>query len=341
MCGIGGDCLRAAEARRARSGWSGSTARAGRRRRSTPRRCAPPGHAAMPPRSAAAVTVPGAVDAFVRLAADWGRLGLAASLAPAIAYAEAGVPVAPRVARDWAAAAPKLLTGDARRHFLLDGAAPAPGQLFRAPGQAEVLRRIARDGRAGFYEGEVAEDMVALAPRARRHPHARRLRRHRLRLCRADRRQLPRPRARRAAAERPGRDRDPDGEDPRALRPRRARPARRRARASRGRGGQARLRRPRPLHRRPRRRRRCASTTCSPTRPPTRLAGADRPRPRAARARPRRPRRSTARPSISDRRRPRPHGGVDDLLDLPQLRLGPRLGPLRDQLPEPRRRLHA
>ncbi|MEM1237878.1 MAG: gamma-glutamyltransferase, partial [Pseudomonadota bacterium] len=33
--------------------------------------------------------------------------------------------------------------------------------LFRAPQQAEVLRRIAEDGRAGFYEGEVAEDMVA------------------------------------------------------------------------------------------------------------------------------------------------------------------------------------
>jgi gamma-glutamyltranspeptidase/glutathione hydrolase len=35
------------------------------------------------------------------------------------------------------------------------------GDLFRAPGQAEALRRIARDGRKGFYEGEVAEDMVA------------------------------------------------------------------------------------------------------------------------------------------------------------------------------------
>ena len=35
------------------------------------------------------------------------------------------------------------------------------GQVFRAPGQAEVLRRIAAQGRAGFYEGEVAEDMVA------------------------------------------------------------------------------------------------------------------------------------------------------------------------------------
>ena len=33
--------------------------------------------------------------------------------------------------------------------------------MFRAPGQAEVLRKVAALGRAGFYQGEVAEDMVA------------------------------------------------------------------------------------------------------------------------------------------------------------------------------------
>lgn len=118
------------------------------------------GHAAMPIHHAAAVTVPGAVDAFVRLSADWGRAGLAASLQPAIRYAEEGVPVAPRTAHDWANAA-DLLQGDARRHFLTGGAAPRPGATFRAPGQAEVLRRIAVQGRAGYYEGEVAEDMVS------------------------------------------------------------------------------------------------------------------------------------------------------------------------------------
>lgn len=108
---------------------------------------------------AAAVTVPGAVDAFARLSTDWGRLGLAASLAPAIRYADEGVPVAPRTALDWAKAAGQL-QGDARRVYLLDGVAPRAGQIFRAPGQAEALRRIAAQGRAGFYEGEVAKDMV-------------------------------------------------------------------------------------------------------------------------------------------------------------------------------------
>ncbi|MCV2881948.1 gamma-glutamyltransferase family protein [Actibacterium sp. XHP0104] len=113
----------------------------------------------MPHYTPDAVTIPGAIDAFCRLSADWGRAGLAASLAPAIHYADAGIPVAPRVAFDWAEAA-HLLQGDARAHYLLNGAAPRAGQIFRAPGQAEVLRRIARDGRDGFYQGEVAQDMV-------------------------------------------------------------------------------------------------------------------------------------------------------------------------------------
>ncbi|ARC87587.1 gamma-glutamyltransferase family protein [Rhodovulum sp. MB263] len=118
------------------------------------------GLGAMPTDSADAVTVPGAVDAFCRLSKDWGRIGLKASLAPAIHYAETGVPVAPRTAFDWARAADHL-TGAARDFYLLGGQAPRPGQIFRAPKQAEVLRRIAMDGRKGFYEGEVAEDMVA------------------------------------------------------------------------------------------------------------------------------------------------------------------------------------
>lgn len=159
MTGLGGDCFvllkPAGEDRivalngsgRAPAGLSAEAMRAG-------------GHKTVPIGGAEAVTIPGAVDAFCQLSADWGKLGLKTTLAPAIHYFEAGVPVAPRTAFDWAQAADRL-QGDARRHFLLDGAAPRPGQVFRAPGQAEVLRRIAEHGREGFYEGEVAEDMVA------------------------------------------------------------------------------------------------------------------------------------------------------------------------------------
>ena len=117
------------------------------------------GLAAMPIQAIEAVTLPGAIDAFCRLIADYGLKSLADVLAPAIHYAEEGIPVAPRVAFDWADDLP-CLQGAARTFYTLNGKAPTLGQIFRAPGQAEVLRRIAAQGRAGFYEGEVADDMI-------------------------------------------------------------------------------------------------------------------------------------------------------------------------------------
>jgi gamma-glutamyltranspeptidase/glutathione hydrolase len=113
----------------------------------------------MPDGGATSVTVPGAVDAFCRLLDDWGRIGRDRVFAPVIRYAENGIPVAPRVAFDLDGVDAELI-GTARGLYLNNGRPFAQGDLFRAPGQAEVLRRIARDGRRAFYEGEVAEDMV-------------------------------------------------------------------------------------------------------------------------------------------------------------------------------------
>lgn len=117
-------------------------------------------HDTMPLYDICAVTVPGAVDGFCRLHADHGQLSLDKVLAPSIHYADAGIPVAPRVAHDYATSG-HLLQGAGRRHYLHNDAPLPLGARFKAPGQAEVLRRIAAEGRAGFYEGEVANDMLA------------------------------------------------------------------------------------------------------------------------------------------------------------------------------------
>jgi gamma-glutamyltranspeptidase/glutathione hydrolase len=118
------------------------------------------GHKVMPLHGVESVTLPGAIDAFCRASSDYGRIGIKATLAPAIHYMKSGVPIAPRTAFDWALAVDNL-QGVARDFYLLNGKAPQPGQIFAAPNQAEVLTRIAEKGRAGFYEGEVAEDMVS------------------------------------------------------------------------------------------------------------------------------------------------------------------------------------
>ncbi len=118
------------------------------------------GHANIALTSPHAISLPGAVDGFIQLAKDHGKIGLKACLAPAIHYAETGIPVAPRVAFDYAEAH-GTLKGAGRKHFTLNDKPLTTGQVFRAPGQADVLRRICMDGREAFYEGEVAEDMVA------------------------------------------------------------------------------------------------------------------------------------------------------------------------------------
>ncbi len=118
------------------------------------------GHKTMPLYDAAAISVPGAIDMFCTLSADHGKLGLTDTLAPAIHYAEVGIPIAPRVAFDYRQSG-HLLQGHGRQHYLQNDAPLGVGALFRAPGQAEVLRRVAAKGRDGFYDGEVADDMLA------------------------------------------------------------------------------------------------------------------------------------------------------------------------------------
>ncbi|AZO33739.1 MAG: gamma-glutamyltransferase [Mesorhizobium sp.] len=108
-----------------------------------------------------AVTVPGAVDAWCRLLEDHGRKGLADALAPAIRYAEEGYVVHDRVAFDWHDPETDLSADEvATRIFLPGGRPPKAGDIHRQPELAETLRIIAKKGRAGFYEGAVAGDLV-------------------------------------------------------------------------------------------------------------------------------------------------------------------------------------
>src|SRR5262245_8152687 len=109
-----------------------------------------------------AVTVPGAVEAWQAILDAHGRFGLDRALAPAIRAAENGVPVAPRVAYDWALAADKLRADKgAARHCLPGGRVPDVGDVARFPALAETLKAIARGGPRAFYQGAIADDIVA------------------------------------------------------------------------------------------------------------------------------------------------------------------------------------
>ena len=122
---------------------------------------------ALPPYHPYTVTVPGAASAWCDLTARFGRLPLAASLAPAIRLAEEGFPVAPLTAFFWRHSAENQLRDSVNGHELtLDGRGPQAGEIFRNPGLARTLRRLAEGGKDAFYQGEIAEGIVAVLAEA-------------------------------------------------------------------------------------------------------------------------------------------------------------------------------
>lgn len=116
------------------------------------------------------VTVPGAPAAWRDLHARFGRLPFASLFEPAIAYAREGYPVGPITAHGW-----QLSERGYRRQnvgpefagwfetFAPDGRGPRAAELFRSPGHAWTLARLAASGCADFYSGEVAERIARFA----------------------------------------------------------------------------------------------------------------------------------------------------------------------------------
>ncbi len=119
---------------------------------------------AMPQRGWDAVTVPGAVSAWVELSRKYGKLPFADLFEPAIDYASRGYMVSPTIARLWDKQVPELkgIPGYAEA-FMPNGRAPLPGEKFTFPDQARTLQRIAETKGEAFYKGDLAEKIVAHA----------------------------------------------------------------------------------------------------------------------------------------------------------------------------------
>ncbi|PZM10917.1 gamma-glutamyltransferase [Rhizobium tubonense] len=117
----------------------------------------------IPDDSPHAVTVPGAIDAWCRLVGSYGKFDMARVLAPAIAAAEDGYLLTPRVARDWERNSDRVAKNPASAaYFLPNGRAPRVGGRMINPALAATLRSVARDGRDGFYRGIVAEEITGV-----------------------------------------------------------------------------------------------------------------------------------------------------------------------------------
>lgn len=120
------------------------------------------GHKRIPERGPlAAVTVPGAVDSWCKAHERFGRLGLDEILKPAITYARDGFPVSAGQAQFSMDRFDILSqTASTRNAYLPGGKPPEAGSVMRLPQLGETLQSIAAKGRAGFYEGPVADEIV-------------------------------------------------------------------------------------------------------------------------------------------------------------------------------------
>ena len=117
-----------------------------------------------PKRGFDAVSVPGAVGAWVAMSERFGKLPFADLMAPAIEIAERGYLLPTVVQGKWAAATPELgsLPGFAQ-NFLPWGRAPKVGELFQFPAAAKGLRAIAQSKGQAFYGGEIAQAIERFA----------------------------------------------------------------------------------------------------------------------------------------------------------------------------------
>lgn len=116
----------------------------------------------VPGSGARSVTVPGALSGWSTLVETYGTMTLAEVLAPAIRIAEEGFPVSPIIAQDWAGSVNGLRRDPgAAATFLIDGEAPRAGDWFRNPDLARTFRRIADEGPATFYGGDLGREFIA------------------------------------------------------------------------------------------------------------------------------------------------------------------------------------
>ena len=107
------------------------------------------------------VSVPGAVDGWIKLHEKFGNKKFISLFEPTIAYAKDGFPVSELIAY--------YLDGSAKRFadypnfkdvWMKNGSTPKKGEIFKNPELANTLEEISKTKRESFYEGQLASTMA-------------------------------------------------------------------------------------------------------------------------------------------------------------------------------------
>lgn len=114
----------------------------------------------IPGSGALAVSVPGAVAGWADAHARYGTLGFQSLLEPAINYARNGFPVSTRLAMDFEEQGGSL-NQSGRDLYLPGGSPPEVGTLLINEALAVSLETVAREGKAGYYNGAIGKRLAA------------------------------------------------------------------------------------------------------------------------------------------------------------------------------------
>tara|TARA_B100001123_G_scaffold443341_1_gene589211 strand:- start:5207 stop:6661 length:1455 start_codon:yes stop_codon:yes gene_type:complete len=114
----------------------------------------------IPATGALAVTVPGAVAGWIDAHERFGSKPFAELLEPAIHYARDGFPVSTRLRSDIEEQG-GILNEAAQALYKPGGSPPPAGALLKNVPLASTLETIAREGKQGFYKGEIAQRLSA------------------------------------------------------------------------------------------------------------------------------------------------------------------------------------
>ena len=121
-------------------------------------------NASMPVLGWDAVTVPGAVSAWVSLSEKFGKLPFDSLFSDAIRYARDGFQVGPKTALIWKHAVRQFADFPTfQKTFAPDGRAPQTGEAIKLPDHATTLESIAATNGESFYRGDLATAIARTA----------------------------------------------------------------------------------------------------------------------------------------------------------------------------------
>lgn len=116
----------------------------------------------IPLRGPLSINVPGAVDGWFTALERFGSLPAETIFAPAIAFAQDGMPVTPKLA-SWLQQAAKGVLGpwsSSAEIFLTDGKPPRANTILRQPWLANTYKMLAKEGRDAFYRGPIGKTIT-------------------------------------------------------------------------------------------------------------------------------------------------------------------------------------